>query len=194
MEKAKVLEAAKILNAATYTDENGEEKLLLTTKIKVVAIKEQDLAEMFMSACESIPESLEDHIPDVVCEIYNALVEEQENKDTAGAREPAPQADARSHKSRATKKPAVQEAKTAHKTKRTGNLGPGIIASIYEFISHGPVSKEEIVEKLKERFPDRDLDKMAKTVTAQVSGKKPCRMERERGVLFITDNDGKLSI
>lgn len=67
---------------------------------------------------------------------------------------------------------------------------PGVIASILEFISDHPCSKERILEKLKKRFPDRDADGMAKTIQAQL----PNRMSREKHVKIVKDKDGCFSI
>ena len=70
----------------------------------------------------------------------------------------------------------------------------GVIASIYEFICNGPIGKSEILEKLKDRFPDRDIDKMKKTLNVQIGSSSPCRMEREKKVTFKIDKEGKRSI
>ena len=79
------------------------------------------------------------------------------------------------------------------KIERASTTGPGIIASILEFIkTNGPINREGILKKLTERFPDRDPDKMKKTVYAQTGGKqRPFRMEREKQVTFIVTGEGK---
>ena len=94
------------------------------------------------------------------------------SKDKAGAKKPAPK--------KAAKKPAAKEKK-----------GPGVIASIQEFIEKGPVKETDIVKKLVKRFPDKAEASMTKTVKAQVgSNKRPVRMEREKGIeLEITVNE-----
>ena len=76
--------------------------------------------------------------------------------------------------------------------KKKAQSGPGVIASILEFIQESKegISKVQIAEKLAERFPDRDANSMAKTVNAQIGGKKsPRRMEKEKGVVFNIDED-----
>jgi len=78
------------------------------------------------------------------------------------------------------------------KKKKKAQSGPGVIASILEFIQESKegISKVQIAEKLAERFPDRDAKSMMKTVNAQIGGKKsPCRMEKEKGVVFNIDED-----
>lgn len=63
-----------------------------------------------------------------------------------------------------------------------GDGKPGVIASIKEFLSKAseekPVSKKDIVKKLKERFPDRDDEAMGKTVNVQV----PNRLRKDAGL------------
>ena len=76
--------------------------------------------------------------------------------------------------------------------KKKVQSGPGVIVSILEFIQESKegISKVQIAEKLAERFPDRDANSMAKTVNAQIGGKKsPRRMEKEKGVVFNIDED-----
>jgi len=76
--------------------------------------------------------------------------------------------------------------------KKKAQSGPGVIASILEFIQESKegISKVQIAEKLAERFPDRDANSMAKTINAQIGGKKsPRRMEKEKGVVFNIDED-----
>ena len=70
----------------------------------------------------------------------------------------------------------------------------GVIASILEIIQQAkkPISKPEILEKLKERFPQRAADSMMKTINVQLGNKnRPCRMERERGITFKVEGEGK---
>ena len=78
------------------------------------------------------------------------------------------------------------------KKEKKKQSGPGVIASILEFIQESKegISKLQIVEKLAKRFPDRDANSMAKTVNAQIGGKKsPRRMEKEKGIVFNIDED-----
>jgi hypothetical protein len=89
----------------------------------------------------------------------------------------------------ATKKPASN--KTATKaTKETKPKGPGVIASVLEFLTEAsakaPVTKEDLVNRLAKRFPDRPKESMAKTVNVQVPG----RLSREQGVNVVKAEDG----
>jgi hypothetical protein len=56
----------------------NETKLSLT-KVKTVAVKEEELKIQFIKACEATPEDKEDQLPDdPVCNVYNRLVAEAE--------------------------------------------------------------------------------------------------------------------
>lgn len=72
--------------------------------------------------------------------------------------------------------------------KAGGEKGPGVIASIIEFLEAAseekPLSKDKIVERLAKRFPDRDPESMSKTVAVQV----PNRLKSDKG-LNIKKND-----
>lgn len=61
-----------------------------------------------------------------------------------------------------------------------GDGKPGVIASIEEFVKKAsktkPITKEQVLEKLCERFPDRDKEAMAKTVNIQL----PSRLNKEK--------------
>ena len=60
---------------------------------------------------------------------------------------------------------------------------PGVIASIVDFLKEAdeqnPLTKEDLLNKLCEAFPDRERDKMHTTVTVQV----PNRLAVERKLL-----------
>lgn len=79
MEKAKLLEAVKALNAAVYEDEAKDAKAqLIETKIKFVAVKQPDLEDAFLKACETISDEKQEFAPPIVGEIYEALYAERE--------------------------------------------------------------------------------------------------------------------
>ena len=82
------------------------------------------------------------------------------------------------------KKAEVKESKKAEKK------APGVIASILEFIQHGPISKKHILSKLQKRFPDRPVEGMEKTINAQL----PNRMSKEKGVKIKVDSKGQYYI
>jgi len=84
------------------------------------------------------------------------------------------------------KEPVKEKAKVEPKKKagpkKTSTTGPGVIASILEFVTEfGPITKDEIVLKLSERFVDRDPVAMAKTVQVQL----PKRMSKEKGINIV---------
>ena len=71
--------------------------------------------------------------------------------------------------------------------KKASEKGPGIIASILEFVTeHGPITKEDIVKRLEKRFPDRDTVAMGKTVQCQL----PKRMSKEKKVNIVKTDEG----
>jgi hypothetical protein len=94
--------------------------------------------------------------------------------------------------------PKVKKEKAEKKEKAPkAEKGPGVIETILDIIgTKGPITREALLVELASRFPARDSERMKKTVQAQLGGKKhPCRMERERGVIFkIAASDGAFSI
>jgi hypothetical protein len=78
----------------------------------------------------------------------------------------------------------------AEKPKKDKPKKVGVIASVLEFLSaaseESPISKDAIAEKLAERFPDRSIDSMKKTVAVQVPG----RIKKEKGLDVQKNNDG----
>jgi hypothetical protein len=70
--------------------------------------------------------------------------------------------------------------------------GPGVISTIFDLVksSKKGISKEEILSKLTELFPDREKEGMSKTISVQL----PARMSKERKVKIVKSEDGKFSI
>lgn len=83
------------------------------------------------------------------------------------------------------KKLGVEPVKPKPKAKK--KKGPGVIASIVEFISEKPVSKETILKKLTKRFPERNPDSMKKTINVQV----PNRIKKEKNESLTKKDNGK---
>lgn len=74
----------------------------------------------------------------------------------------------------------AKEDKAAKAKAAKAAKGPGVIASIKEFVEAGPVKESALVKQLKKRFADKEESSMLKTVKAQIgSNKRPVRMERE---------------
>jgi hypothetical protein len=73
---------------------------------------------------------------------------------------------------------------------KAGGEGPGVIASILEFLLKAtedrPITKQRLVEKLVKRFPQRDPEGMSKTVSVQI----PNRIKREKGVDVRQNENG----
>jgi outer membrane biosynthesis protein TonB len=107
----KTLDAIKKLNAVKKED--GE--LLLATPIDMKVLKgakEQDLAEAFMNAIESIPSEDEEKVPDELADVYNKLVEETEPEPKAEKEVAKPAAKAaKKSEVKETAKPAAKAAK-----------------------------------------------------------------------------------
>lgn len=94
-------------------------------------------------------------------------------------------ADAKAKK--AEERAKAKEEKAKAKAEAKANKPPGVIASILEFVkgSKTPITQNEVLDQLCERFPDRSRESMNKTVKAQLGGKQqPTRMEKEKKVVF----------
>ena len=84
------------------------------------------------------------------------------------------------------KKAAKKEAPAKKAPVKAAKKGPGVIASILEFITDKPITESQILEKLVKRFPERTGDAMTKTIRIQIGSKaRPTRMEKERNVSFL---------
>ena len=87
-------------------------------------------------------------------------------------------------KEKAAKEKAEKKEKPAKKEKET--KGPGVIKTIASTIKdHGPITKEQILEKLIKAFPERDAEAMKKTINVQV----PNRINKEQD--FQIENTDK---
>lgn len=166
----KFKELASAINAL---NESG----LIEPKIKTVGKSKEELIKVFVSTVQSIGD-------DETTGEWKGPVEAGEYYNKIMVDEPAaPETPVQEKKKR--------EKKSNTEKKEKSPSGSGIIASILEFIKeNGPITKEGILSKLQERFPDHDLDKMKKTVYAQVGGKKETRMEKEKGVKFEISEAG----
>lgn len=91
---------------------------------------------------------------------------------------------------KSTKKAKVKESAK----KKAAKKKPGVVAAILEVIQQkGPVSKEQILSKLKHKFPDRPAESMKHTIGAFLSG-SPNRMSKEKGVNVVRDKDGNFIV
>ena len=68
--------------------------------------------------------------------------------------------------------------------------GPGVIASIIEFLSAAnakrPLSKADLLAKLEARFPDRETTAMRRTINCQL----PTRLRAEKELDVRKNDDG----
>ncbi len=99
--------------------------------------------------------------------------------------EPAPK------KGKGKAKPAEKaKAKPAKKAEPKEERGPGVIASIVEFLGAAteekPINKDRLVEKLKKRFPDRQETAMMKTINVQV----PNRLKTDKKINVKKNDKG----
>ena len=109
-------------------------------------------------------------------------VDDDDDFDDDEYEEPAPKKKA-GKKAPAKKAPAKKASGDKKKT-------PGVIASIVEFLqkasSKKPITKEDIVAKLTDRFPDRDPESMAKTVNVQI----PTRLMSDKDIVVEKNEKG----
>lgn len=187
---------------------------LLPEKIKLVGAEKEAILKAFMDGMGKI-EDVDGKFPGpkVALALYNDIVaqedkirEEQKKEatkkeDTKPTKEEGTMAkDEKKDKKAAAKAEETTPKKAAAKDKapkkEKADKGPGVIETILNIIEKdGPIAIEKIIEKLAKRFPDRDAEKMTKTVRVQVGGKKqPTRMERERKVKFVIDDKGRIAL
>jgi len=70
---------------------------------------------------------------------------------------------------------------------KKGPKKPGVIATIVTLISSKPMSKKKLLKELVKAFPDRDADKMEKTLNIQV----PNRIRKEKNESLTENKKGK---
>lgn len=87
----------------------------------------------------------------------------------------------------------VKKEKTVKVQKEKVEKTPGVIATILNLIKEGPQTQAGILDKLVFAFPEREVEAMKKTVSAQIGGfkKQPTRMEQEKNVQFLITVDDK---
>lgn len=95
-----------------------------------------------------------------------------------------------SGKAKKSSKKDSGKAKAKAKKAEKEDKGPGVIASIIEFLkeasSKNPISKADLVKKLAKRFPDRGEDSMKSTVNIQV----PSRLVKDKDLNVKKNDDG----
>ena len=94
---------------------------------------------------------------------------------------------------KAAEKAAAKEAKKAERAanKAAGKVSkPGVIAAIFTMLQAAPATKEEILAKLVEQFPDRSADSMKATINIQI----PSRLAKDKNVTITRGEDKRYSI
>lgn len=92
----------------------------------------------------------------------------------------------------AEEKPAKKAKKKKAFKRAGGEKGPGVIASIAEFLAAGtkdvPITKAEIHAKMMKRFADRDAESTMTTINTQI----PNKLTKEKGLNIKTvEKDGE---
>jgi hypothetical protein len=186
MEKAKIVEAVKALKAVVFKNEKDEEVPLCAAaaKIKVVAVKEEDLRKAFIAACNTIPGELEQYLPDAIAAVYNTLGEEAKaaGKTAPAGTEAPPKEDqktAPAKKAAETDKPP----KAPGTTKKTGET----LAFMSDLVKTGQHTAKEIVKKTVEALSVKE----SSAATLLSDGKNP--KYNKFAALIVAGEGGKLS-
>jgi len=172
-----------------------------------VKLTGEALAKEFIDVVDKVLEEEGDEIiknfSDTIIDTYNGLLQgggylgdDGERVDqvepVSGTQEAEPQEEPQEDPEPRVEEP---EEKPKPQPAARGKGKPGVIQSILETIREkGPVTKEQILEELTRRFPDRNTKSMRSTIQVQIGGKKrPLRLEREKGVTLLVE-DGKYSL
>ena len=121
--------------------------------------------------------------------------DKKDKKSGKGKNKPEPK------KSKAEPKKSKEKAKETEEKKKSDKNSPkkptekkvGVIVSIVEFIEASGekgITKKQIVEKIKKRFPERKEKSIQSTVNVQVPG----RIRKDRGLNLVKDDEGRWSI
>ncbi len=164
---------------------------MLEKKLKLVGVSKEFILKSFMDTVAAI-EDVDGKFPGpkTVLNFYNSVVEQEEataKKEKAGTKGKDADKDA----DKASKTPKTP--KEQKEPKEPKEKAPGVISTILDLVKKGPITKEQILAKLVKAFPDREGDRMKKTVAVQLGG-DPCRMEREKDVKFTRGEGGTFSM
>ena len=114
-------------------------------------------------------------------------------KQIEAAKEKVEKAKERYDKARAYFTETRQELRKLTGEKKKVEKGPGVIQTILDLVKSAPktgISKDAILERLVEQFPDRDSDGMNKTIGVQLPG----RMNKERNVEIVKLESGNYAM
>lgn len=147
------------------------------TEITIVSAKASKAAPKKTKAAAKKKKPPAEEEPEEEYEEYEEEEEEPPKKKTKAA--------AKKKTAAKKKKKAPEPPKGANKKKKPAPKpktpkGPGVIKSIIEFLkkanSKRPLSKDALLEKLEDRFPERTPDAMRTTINIQV----PNRLKKEK--------------
>lgn len=164
MEKKEILALVKELNGL----KDNDDIFLVTKKVKVVGISNEDLVISFLEACESVNEEKEDLIPENIVEAYNELVKEdprtkkepeekKKEEKVSSKKKEAPVSKKTETKEKTKSTPAVKEKKETEANKSRDEYGhtEGSMAAKINLMLKKGSTKEEMVKELMEKH-DRD--------------------------------------
>ena len=193
---------------------------LIKKQVVLVGVAKEKIYEDFMAAMDKIeddPETKE--FPkgaEIALAYFNKMVDEEKKEKTemvekAKPAKPTKEKPAKTAKAKTEKpaKPAKEKPAKAAKAKTEKaekpakekkekpqkEKGIGVIASILEIIKENqPINKESIAKKLVKLFPDREEKSLRATINAQIGGKSPTRMEKEKKIIFKMTKDGEYKL
>lgn len=115
------------------------------------------------------------------------------NKAEATAKaEPKKETAKKTEKKKAELKAKKATPKAEKPKKEKAPKKPGVIASILEVLMTGrKVSENQIAAILVKRFPEKEESSMRNTIRAQLKGKQPCRMEKEKNIKLTAEKSDK---
>jgi hypothetical protein len=186
MDKAKLLEAVKALNAAVYEDDGKDAKAqLIETKIKFVAVKQVDVETAFLAACEGIPDEKQEFAPAIVGEVYQALYDEREAAEAAPEKKDKPKKE-KKEKVKKEKKEGESHLPVREKDK-FGNVVGSMSAAMNAILEKG-AKKDAVIAAVAKQF-----DKEEKSLKSKFLGRIK-HLEEAGHVITIKDEVYTLSL
>lgn len=184
--KAKEL---KMKNYATLSDEHLEKAILFQELVNSFKENENQVAlDKIGETVETVfAEAMTIPSKEILSDVLNICLEFTEE-----AKAEIPVEDKKEIEEK-VKDPSEEKAKPDPKAKKEPSDKPvGVIGSIVEFLKQKPLTLEELLKSLSERFPERNAASMAQTVKVQIGGKTPTRIEKEKKVSLEIKGEGSL--
>lgn len=172
-----LLEELGNANASKWTDKKISEKFVDFPNLETPEFETTESKDLFDQIVKAVNES-----EDVVV-VYEAV--------------PAKEKKMKKNKEKSKKDKKVKAAKEKAETKKDKKSkktdpkerGPkkgGVLDAIFKCLTSKPISKEAILAKLTEKFPDRQEEQMKATINAQL----PSRLAASRGVTIEKNEKG----